>query len=113
LFADRRKQARYTHLIRSADDGEQETRSKRTCGALAWKLDFHPGTHDKWKALILELLADRTPRTFNRIVLELTGYVHTADTAFEKSPDHALWELVEERKISHTLQAPILFRRTR
>lgn len=68
-------------------------------------------TRPRWRERIQKHLADGEPRTFNRICVEL-GDV-TADVAFEKAPDHALWELVAQGAVEHTMTAPILFRRTR
>ena len=112
-YADRSGLARYTHLIHSAEDFPMQSRRERTCGPLGWRSDFDKSTKPKWKKAIWDLLADRVPRTFNHIMLELTHGTHLADVAFKRAPDFALWELVAERKISHTLVAPILFRRTK
>jgi len=112
-YVDRSGLSRYTHLIRSADDPGGTPREMRKGHQLTWLKDMHPGTTDKWAKSIYKLLSDRVPRTFNRIVLELSHNLHTADVAFDKAPDHALWDLVVSRKISHTTAAPILFRRTR
>ena len=76
--------------------------------AVAWKsLEGHA---DEWAATILEYMADGKPRTFNRLVLELTDYHHTADNAFKRGPDQAIWLLVQASQIEHTLEAPIQFR---
>lgn len=61
-----------------------------------------------WREKLLEHLGDGEARTFNRIMVELADF--TADTAFEKAPDHALWQLVDEELVEHTAVAPILFR---
>lgn len=112
-WADRAGDYRYVHLVRSADDPPQQTRKQRGCQPLKWKLDFNPDTKPMWKEAIYELLGDGKPRTFNHIIVELTHSFHTADVAFERAPDWALWELVSEWKVSHTREAPILFRRSK
>lgn len=61
------------------------------------------------KAMILDLLGDGKARTFNAISVEL--WDKTADVLFEEVPFHALWQLVEEESIEHTMSAPIRFRR--
>lgn len=110
---DRSGLSRYTHLIRSSEDFDRTPREFRKGKETAWRKDLHPGTIIQWRHDILRVLAGGSSKTFNQIVLEITGGQYTADNAFEKAPDMALWDLVEERKLSHTLQAPILFRRTK
>lgn len=106
---------RYTHLIRSPEDPERISRKERQKrlgkrkAATAWK-SLGKGETKGWKKLILALLKKkRKGITFNAIVLELTDGGMTADVAFMKDPDHALWSLVEEGKVRHTVAAPILF----
>lgn len=110
---DRSGIAKYIHLIMSSEDPEQLGRHERGRKSLNWLTDFHPGTYDKWRAAILKLLSDGQPRTFNRIVLELTGRLHAGEVAFGKAPDDALWDLVKEGEVSHTMEVPILFRKVR
>jgi hypothetical protein len=43
--------------------------------------------------------------------LEASDYHFTADVAFGKAPDAALWILVSEGEVEHTAWIPIQFRR--
>jgi len=113
LHGFNRGMAQYTHLIRASDDPKPRPRAERKGHQMSWLKDMNPNTLGQWTRAIYGLLADGVPRTFNRIVLELTGNLHTADVAFKKAPDQALWNLVARRKISHTLEAPILFGRSK
>ena len=105
---DRSGAAQYTHLIRGADDPE---RSPRPVGG---REDRSPhltlATVDVTvcRDQILTLLSDGRQRTFNAIGVELLD--HTADTLLGSPYDAALWQLVEEDQLEHTLEAPILFR---
>ncbi len=49
--------------------------------------------------------------TFNRICVDL--WRRTADVLHESNQEEAMWQLVEERQLAHTLDAPILWRRAR
>lgn len=101
---DRSGLAAYTHLIRSAHDGARETREVRharigvAAGVIEWR-KLEQGNVDEWASAIEALMRDGQPRTFNGIVLELTDAKCTADTAFGKDPDDALWKLVEARTL--------------
>lgn len=103
---DRAGVCRYVHLIRSPDDPERSSRAARKGQETAWKKKV--ADVEGWKLQILELLSDGRPRTFNAITVEIADI--TADVAFEKGPDTALWELVADHQIEHTDAAPILFR---
>jgi hypothetical protein len=108
---DRSGVAQYVHCIRGADDPERLSRKEqraRGAGFDAWREDMK-GEPAAWAERIVELLGDGTPRTFNRIVLELTGCLYTADVALGKAPDEGLWLAVADRRLKHTLEAPILF----
>lgn len=110
---DRSGMAAYAHLVRAK--GDPERGDIRTLPehlrdrAAAWRRTLAKSTVDEWKDPILAVLADGEPRTFNRIGVEVLD--KTADVLFDMPPDHALWALVQERRIEHTLAAPILFRR--
>jgi superfamily II DNA or RNA helicase len=103
---------RYTHLIRGAEDPERsdiralpEALRDRSS---VWRRDMKKLPPAAFREPILALLADRIPRTFNRIGVEL--FDKTADILLELPPDVALWELVAEGRLEHTAEAPILFR---
>jgi PAS domain-containing protein len=104
---DRSGTTRYVHIIRALDDPE---RSPRPVGG---RLDRFPHRTlagipvDQCAEMILRLLADGSPRTFNAIAVELFDY--TADMALGSPLDRALWRLVAESRLEHTLTAPIRF----
>ena len=105
---DRSGLAAYTHLIWGPDDPERSPRKDRKGQETAWRQRLDPSTQPRWRAAILELLADGEPRTFNRLMVELADM--EASLAFGMAPDVALWELVAEGRLEHTLEAPIFFR---
>lgn len=104
----------FMHIVRSPLDPERLSRKKRQemheNSVTKWCGDLKAGTKPQWKAKILEVLAGGELLTFNAIVLRASGMEYTADVAHGKAPDSALWELVGERKIEHTMATPILFR---
>ncbi len=103
---------RYVHLIRANDDPERSTREARKSRGVdsnkRWRELLRPNSVDEWRHAIVAHLQDGVPRTFNQLCVELGDI--TADIAFEKGPDRALWDLVEEGILEHTLRAPIRFR---
>tara|TARA_R110002073_G_scaffold322027_3_gene498463 strand:- start:3298 stop:3723 length:426 start_codon:yes stop_codon:yes gene_type:complete len=104
--------AAFVHIIRSPRDPERLSRSERKGSETTWKADLRASSKGAWLERIGAHLADGVPRTFNRIVLEVSGYQYTADVAFKTAADEALWELVAAEQMEHTLAAPILFRAT-
>ncbi len=110
---DRTGVARYTHIVRAADDPErtdiralpEHLRDREA----KWRKGIKETPPAVYKPLILALLADGLPRTFNRIGVELLD--KTADNLLDLPPDKALWELVHEGRVEHTTKSPILFRR--
>ena len=104
--------ARYVHLIRAPWDPPELTRKERQNidrDPTRWKKTFADVA--VWRDKIFRLLCDGKARSFNAIVLELTDRYYTADAAFDKGPDFALWALVDEGEVEHTTYAPIMFRR--
>jgi len=94
----------YLHLVRASDDPERSPRGPGR--ALLWRsLDKH--TAEAWAARIVEHLSDGTPRTFNRIMVELSDF--TADVAFESTADDGLWLAVTRHQLALTHDAPVLF----
>lgn len=111
---DRSGLAAFTILIRAKDDPERsdpralpEALRDRTA---RWRGRIKSLPIDACKEAIAALLADGTPRTFNRIGVEL--WDKTADLLLDLPPELALWELVAEGRVEFTTKAPILFRRT-
>jgi hypothetical protein len=108
VAVDRSGMAAYVHLIRAEGDPE---RSERPIGG---RLDRSPHRTlaevpvEDSAQQILGLLADGVPRTFNAIGVELLD--HTADTLFGSPYDAALWRLVGDGQLEHTLAAPVFFR---
>ena len=105
---DRSGAARYLHLIRAPDDPARSPRPKggqpdrfphRTLGEIPV---------ERCAEMILALLADGAPRTFNAICVEL--FDKTADIALGSPLDRALWRLVADGRLEHTLSAPIRLR---
>jgi hypothetical protein len=107
---DRTGPARYVHLIRDLNDPE---RTERPIGG---RVDRSPHLTladiavTTCREEILGLLADGRERTFNAIGVELLD--HTADTLLGSPYDDALWQLVKAEQLEHTMEAPVLFRRT-
>ena len=95
---DRSGVAKYTHCLRSPFDPDRLSRAQRHReggGFEAWRSDLG-GEPRQWAARIVRHLRSlRDSRTFNGLVLELTGYQYTADVALDEAPDHGLWLAVE------------------
>lgn len=105
---DRTGVSRYVHLIRAPDD---PVRSPRPKGGQADRFPHRTLGEipvERCADMILALLADGAPRTFNAICIEL--FDKTADIALGSPFDRALWRLVAAGRLEHTLTAPILFR---
>lgn len=107
-YARRSGAACYVHLIRAPDDPE---RRPRPAGGLAERAPHRrlaktPAA--QWEPVLLAALEDGVPRTFNRLGVELFDL--TADVLCTTPVDTALWSLVAQGLLEHTLRAPILFR---
>lgn len=109
VSVDRTGIARYVHLIRGAHDPERSPRPPGGRRDRQPHLTLSQVAVGTCETHILDLLADGTPRTFNAIGVELLD--HTADTLLDSPYDLALWRLVANDQLEHTLEAPILFRR--
>jgi len=102
--------SKYTHLIMWYGDPEESLGRgfKRgddgmsTGEAVGREVDHWKRTFsvEEYKKKIIDLMKDGEPRTFNCICIELTGT--TANVWFEKEPDTALWQLVEEEVLAWT-----------
>lgn len=97
--------SKYTVLIRSPVDPE---RSPRGAHRADWKELTAKGTETQWAEAILDLLLDGAPRTFNHICVELADI--TADVASQKTPEKALWSLVDMGALVWSERTPIRFR---
>lgn len=94
----------YVHLIRAKDDPERSPRGPGR--ALLWRnLDTH--TPEQWAERITTHVSDGVPRTFNRIMVELSDF--TADVAFGTNAEEGLWVAVANHQLALTHDAPILF----
>lgn len=102
LLPDRAGLSAFTHIIRHPGDEDGIEVLGHHAGSgrdpTAWKQDLK-GTPDEWAGRIARLLADGRPRSFNRIVLELTGGKHHADAAYTAAPDKGLWLAVEQGRV--------------
>jgi hypothetical protein len=108
VTVDRAGIGRYIHVIRAADD---PWRSPRPKGGRANRFPHRTLAEipiDRCAEMIVALFADGKPRTFNAISVELLD--HTADMTLGSPLDRALWRLVAESRLEHTLTAPIRFR---
>lgn len=100
---------RYVHIVRAPDDPERKPREERRGKEMEWRTACNDDRTEQWEEAILTHLSDGEPRTFNRMLVEMCDM--TADVAFEKAPDKALWHLVDTYRLEFRNEAPILFRR--
>jgi len=98
----------YVHLVRHPDDPRRTPRGARKKSATAWRKDMARHSVEAWRCFLLDHLAQHGPCTFNAAMVQLMDY--TADVAFRKPPDRALWQLVAEGLVEHTNHTPVLFR---
>jgi hypothetical protein len=93
---DRSGISQYTLLIRAPGDErfEKRRRGRKAGGQLAWRDALSTSTLEVWFKRMRQVLADGTARTFNRIILEASEGLFTADVAGGKAPEHALWEML-------------------
>lgn len=102
----------YLHMIRASDDPERSPRAKMgTKGSdptreYAKRLKKDGPRY--WAERIAEHLADGKVRTYNRIAVEMLD--KTADVLADTPFDDAIWLLVEEKRVEHTCETPLLFR---
>lgn len=94
----------YLHLIRAKGDPERSPRGPGR--ALLWR-NLDTRTPEAWAERIAAHLNDGVPRTFNRIMVELSDF--TADVAFGTTADEGLWLAVERGHLALTHEAPVLF----
>jgi hypothetical protein len=105
----------YTQLIRApGDPDEKATRGYDGERQKRWGIAPHrriKALHpDQLAADILVALGDKE-MTFNAISVK--AFDLTADVVYLTMINAVLWDLVEDEVLEHTLEAPILFRRTR
>lgn len=110
---DRSGMAVFVHLIRAPGDPDESIKRGRKNGhdPVGWKKTRKVNDVEQWMELMLVHMHDGKRRTFNKLMVELTG--RTADFWFETEADKALWRLVEEGLLHHTMKAPIFFWATR
>ena len=101
---------RYIHIIRGPHDPERSPRPKGGRKDRAPHRTFAKMSVDRATDLIVSLLNDRRPRTFNAMTVELFDL--NADTLIGSPVDRALWRLVKASRLEHTMTAPVLFRLT-
>lgn len=100
--------AAFAHLVHGRDDPKAALPGKGARDPLAWKKTVQKGDLAEWRKKILDLLATHGPSTYNALSVHATGL--TADITFQELPDKALWSLVSDGLVEHTLVTPILFR---
>ncbi len=110
---DRSGMAVYLHLVRAPTDPD---RSARAPGTLLADRSPHltmrkaaKAAPDMHREQIAGLLDDGRARTFNAIGVTL--YDQEADILYDGPADHALWSLVADGAVEHTMTLPVLFRR--
>ena len=108
-LVDRSGTFAYIILVRAPEDPSRSPRGTRK-DRVGWQHDLAKTTIKEWEEIILQHLSDGEARTFNRIGVELLD--KTADTLLKLNPEEALWSLVAEGRVAHTLRAPIYFRTT-
>jgi hypothetical protein len=106
---DRSELAGYLHLVRAPDDPER-VRPKGGHADRAPHRTLAKLPYAECERRLLAGLADGTPRTFNRLCMEVFNL--TADVVFTTQVNDALWRLVGRGEIEHTLEVPVLFRPT-
>lgn len=105
---DRSGVAAYLHLIRARNDRERSPRPQGGYADRSPHRTLAKTCATEWRDVILAHMHDGVARTFNRLGVELLD--KTADVLFQSPVDDALWSLVSDGLIEHTLAAPILFR---
>lgn len=107
---DRSGIAKYCHLVWGPDDPKRSPRPK------GGRADRFPHQTNKkteraeWALRIEALMDDGQPRTFNAMCVELLD--QEASIAFEGPVDEALWHLVAQGRLEHTMDVPVYFRRS-
>lgn len=111
---DRSGMAKYIVICRAPGDPERRDRAL----SLGGKTDaftkiselkaLRKASVEEWRERIVAHLQDGTPRTFNRIGVELCD--RTADMLLGSNAEKALWSTVEAGLVEHTMESPVLFR---
>lgn len=108
---DRTGMAAFAALVRAQGDPERSPRPDKVGG----RDDKRPHLTIKktslatWRERIVEHLTDGVARTMNRLSVEMID--QTADTVFRSPFEAALWGLVGDGLVEHTMEIPVLFRR--
>lgn len=103
----------YSHLVWGPKDDSRLSRKERQemypdqGNATAWRKAVKAATVEDWMIRIEKLLTETPkPRTFNQIILELTRHEYNAIVFYRSAADEALWRLVAQRRLAHTLVSP-------
>lgn len=99
--------ARYVILVRAPEDPERRSRSARRGLETEVVSVSRSLSVDAWKERFRSRFADGRPRTFNAAMVEECDW--TADCAPDRAVE-AMWQLVEEEVLEHTMRSPIRFR---
>lgn len=105
---DRSGPAQYTVLVWAPEDPERSPRPKGGRKDKAPHRTAEATPVDVWREKLVALMADGTPRTFNRMCVELLD--QEASIHHGSPVQDALWALVEEGRLAHTMRIPIYFR---
>jgi hypothetical protein len=108
IRVDRSGINRYIHIVRGPNDPLRSPRPKGGLKDRAPHRTFKKLPVEKATELILSLLSDGRPRTFNAMTIELFDL--GADTLLGSPVDRALWKLVAAERLEHTMTRPVLFR---
>jgi len=99
--------AKYCHLVWGPDDPKRSPRPKGGRDDKQPHLTNAKTSRGEWALRIEALMEDGEPRTFNRICVELLD--QEASIGFEGPLDEALWGLVEQGRLAHTMEVPVYF----
>ena len=106
-WASREGMADYLHLVRAKGDPERSP-ERGTDNMATWRRKLLKQSAIGWSEDLVRYLTGQQPMTFNRMCVELID--KTADVCHGTPIEEALWMLVEQGHVEHTIELPILFR---
>jgi hypothetical protein len=115
VVPDRSGLAAFTVMIRAEEDEafEPARKDRKLKGMARIKAakELLAAEPKDWAQRFADLATDGVPRTFNRMMLELTDGLITADNATNTNAEEGLWLAVQEQQLEFRNEAPIMFRR--
>lgn len=108
---DRSGMAKYVHLVRAPGDPSSTPNGERERDYTArWLRDLKVQDPFPWRGRIVGALtlAGERPLSFQAICVRLIN--RDADACHETPLEEALWSLVEDRILEHTMGSPVFFR---